>query len=87
MGEYLRLTRVITAALICPGDIQLPTLLTYTVHYKPTKMKWELSVVAFLATLAAAAPQQKGAVNDAANNGDGVSLLLTPLNKHVFNGW
>lgn len=38
-------------------------------------MKWETSVVALLATLALAAPQQKAAsgVNDAANNGQGVS--------------
>lgn len=43
-------------------------------------MKWYLSTVALLATLAVAAPapQQKAAngVNDAANNGEGVSARV-----------
>lgn len=43
-------------------------------------MKWELSIVALLVSLAAAAPQQKGAVNNAANNGDGVSIFLSNSN-------
>lgn len=43
-------------------------------------MKWQISLVAFMASLALAAPQAKAAkgdVNNAANNGDGVSSLST----------